>query len=76
MIPRAKGGETTWENCVLSCVPCNARKANFLLHEVGMKLLKKPIKPKINIFKADMVRPIKSWQNFLDVAYWNVELEG
>ena len=38
VIPRAQGGQTTWENCALACVPCNARKANRTPDQAGMKL--------------------------------------
>src|SRR4029077_988573 len=39
VIPRAKGGRTTWENVVCCCVPCNLKKGAKLAHEAGMKLL-------------------------------------
>lgn len=29
--PRSAGGQTTWENCVIACIPCNRQKANKLL---------------------------------------------
>lgn len=74
--PRAQGGITSWENCVLACVSCNAKKANRTPKQCGMKLLNKPVKPKMNVFKCDMVKPIKSWEQFLGVAYWSVELEN
>jgi 5-methylcytosine-specific restriction endonuclease McrA len=76
VLPRAQGGVTSWENCALACVSCNAKKANRTPKQAGMKLLTKPQKPKMNVFKADMVKPIKSWEQFLGTAYWNVELEN
>jgi 5-methylcytosine-specific restriction endonuclease McrA len=76
VLPRAQGGVTSWENCSLACVNCNAKKANRTPKQAGMKLLTKPVKPKMNVFKADMVKPIKSWQAFIDTAYWNVELQN
>ncbi len=39
VIPRARGGRTTWENVVCSCVPCNLKKGAKLPAEAGMKLL-------------------------------------
>ena len=45
VIPRSRGGRTTWENCVIACVPCNARKGNRLLNEARMKLITKPRRP-------------------------------
>jgi 5-methylcytosine-specific restriction endonuclease McrA len=46
VLPRDKGGRTTWENIVTSCVRCNTRKANKLTHEVNMHPLRKPIAPR------------------------------
>lgn len=46
VIPRDKGGKTTWENIVASCVKCNTRKANKLPHEAGMFPAGKPFAPR------------------------------
>lgn len=43
--PRSRGGQTTWENCVLACVPCNVRKGDRSLKQVSMRLLRKPMRP-------------------------------
>jgi 5-methylcytosine-specific restriction endonuclease McrA len=76
VLPRDRGGQTTWENVVCSCIPCNTRKGNRLPHEAGMQLLRKPKRPKwrpfLNItFNGAMDG---SWSHFIDIAYWNVEL--
>jgi 5-methylcytosine-specific restriction endonuclease McrA len=42
VIPRSRGGSSTWENLVACCHPCNRRKGNHLLLETDMKLLKEP----------------------------------
>lgn len=42
VIPRSRGGQSTWENLVACCRACNGRKGNRLPHEVGMKLLSQP----------------------------------
>jgi hypothetical protein len=42
VIPRSRGGTSTWENLVACCRACNGRKGNRLPHEVGMKLLRQP----------------------------------
>lgn len=44
--PRSRGGSTTWENCVLACIGCNARKADQTLREAGLKLLRTPARPR------------------------------
>ncbi len=46
VIPRARGGQTDWGNIVTSCYGCNDRKGSRTLEEAGMKLLRKPGKPK------------------------------
>lgn len=42
IIPRSRGGESTWENLVACCHPCNNRKGDRLPEEAGMKLLRRP----------------------------------
>jgi 5-methylcytosine-specific restriction endonuclease McrA len=43
VIPRSRGGPSTWENLVACCHDCNRRKGNQLLHELtDMKLLREP----------------------------------
>lgn len=46
VMPRDKGGRTTWDNIVTSCVRCNTRKANKLPHEANMHPLHKPVAPR------------------------------
>jgi len=76
VIPRDRGGMTTWENIVCSCIPCNTRKSNRLPHEAGMKLLRKPARPKWRPFLHITfdTKVHESWRHFIDFAYWNVEL--
>ncbi len=76
VIPRDKGGLTTWENVVCSCIRCNTRKGNKLAHEVNMALIRKPKCPKWQPFVQLTWggEPHESWRHFVDVAYWNVEL--
>jgi len=46
VIPRVHGGQTAWENIATSCYGCNDRKGSRTLEEAGMKLLRKPFKPR------------------------------
>ena len=66
VLPRSKGGPTTWENCVAACDACNSAKADKLPREAGMKLRKKPTapswKPGIRLPRGE-VRPV--WAQFL-----------
>jgi len=45
VIPRSRGGRTTWENIVTACIPCNSTKGDRTLEQAGLKLLSKPRKP-------------------------------
>src|SRR6266480_4464251 len=36
VIPRSKGGESSWENIVASCAPCNRRKGDRTPRQAGM----------------------------------------
>jgi len=47
VVPRSRGGRTTWENCVLACAPCNRRKADRTPAEAGMRLLTTPRRPRL-----------------------------
>jgi 5-methylcytosine-specific restriction endonuclease McrA len=46
VIPRSRGGQHVWENVVAACRPCNTRKEDHLLHEVGLTLRRRPAAPK------------------------------
>lgn len=46
VIPRHQGGQTVWENIATSCYPCNFKKDRRTPEQAGMKLLRKPYKPK------------------------------
>jgi 5-methylcytosine-specific restriction endonuclease McrA len=50
VIPRSKGGSSSWENIVASCAPCNRRKGNALPRQAGMRLLKQPRTPSPHVF--------------------------
>jgi 5-methylcytosine-specific restriction endonuclease McrA len=42
VLPRSRGGQSTWENLVACCRACNGRKGNRLLKDAGMRLIKQP----------------------------------
>lgn len=67
VLPREKGGKTTWENIVTSCIRCNTRKANKLLREVNMRLLRKPASPRwrpLFGMRSDVTAD-ETWMQFL-----------
>jgi 5-methylcytosine-specific restriction endonuclease McrA len=45
VMPRSRGGATSWENVVTSCYPCNQRKAGRTPEEASMALMKRPVRP-------------------------------
>lgn len=45
VVPRARGGATTWENCVAACAACNRRKGGRLPQEAGLSLRRRPGPP-------------------------------
>lgn len=77
VLPKSRGGLTTWDNIVCSCSSCNARKGGGTLRETNMRLVRKPRKPRWHPFIMVSFRKVRheSWNHFLDMAYWNVELE-
>lgn len=74
VIPRANGGQSTWENCVLACVECNHDKADRTPAEAGMRLKKEPKRPNWSPAYSRHNMRIDSWQKFISDAYWNAEL--
>lgn len=45
IIPKSRGGNNTFENCVAACHECNEKKGSRMPHEVGMRLIKNPETP-------------------------------
>ena len=76
VVPRSRGGTSTWTNCVVACVGCNFKKANKLLVEAGLLLRRKPVKPEraTQLILARFSYKA-SWEKFATDAYWNVELK-
>ena len=79
VIPRARGGRTTWENVVCCCVPCNLKKGAKLPHEAHMKLMRAPFRPKWTpTFRAPngkvAHREGLPFLGLVDASYWNTEL--
>ena len=73
IMPRSKGGETTWVNTVAACLRCNLHKGNRTLHEARMTLIREPVHPKF-LFSVHLMRHphapffLESWQKYLIAA--------
>jgi 5-methylcytosine-specific restriction endonuclease McrA len=79
VVPRSRGGLSTWENIVCSCHNCNRRKGGRTPEEARMYLIRRPHRPEWTPFGADMfsLRRYQEWMPYLstvDSAYWNTEL--
>lgn len=69
VIPRSKGGDSTWENIVASCAPCNRRKADRLPAQANMHPRHKPKPPSPHVFIAVATPTIPAaWRTWLPQA--------
>lgn len=67
LIPKSKGGKSTWTNLVTACKNCNARKGDYQPEEVGLTLVKKPIRPSYVMFLRSTSKTLRDdWLPFLD----------
>lgn len=67
IIPRARGGKSTWENCVLAHKDINSRKGSRLPEEAGLRLLRTPMAPRELPVSALIKNQhgMKDWEMFL-----------
>lgn len=67
LVPRSKGGKSTWNNLVSACKACNAKKGNYTLEEAGLVLKRPPFKPSYIMFlRNNMGDMKKEWMPYLD----------
>ncbi|TMK39166.1 MAG: HNH endonuclease [Actinobacteria bacterium] len=50
VVPRSKGGSSTWDNIVASCAPCNRRKGDRMPRQANMRLRRRPHPPRAEVF--------------------------
>jgi len=76
VLPRSRGGRTVWPNVVCACMKCNVRKGGRTPVEAGMHLIREPVQPRFSpvISLHAVNEKYRSWKQFLDAAYWHVEL--
>ncbi|MEA2199110.1 MAG: hypothetical protein QOJ25_3161 [Solirubrobacteraceae bacterium] len=69
VIPRSKGGASSWDNIVASCAPCNLRKGSALPRQAGMRLQRQPRTPSPHVFihVASPTIPA-AWRQYLAAA--------
>lgn len=66
VVPRSKGGPTSWDNIVAACAPCNRRKGDSLLRHTNMELARAPRAPSPDVFiqVASPTIPV-TWQQYM-----------
>lgn len=77
VIPRSRGGQTTWENVVTACAPCNLRKADRLPKQADMHPRQTPFAPSVQHLHTNgrHFPPNYLHQSWMDYLYWDTELE-
>lgn len=78
VLPRCKGGKTSWENVVAACGSCNLQKGSRVLKSSGMKILKQPSKPSTSdlMNQGRKFPPNYLHDSWMDFLYWDAELES
>jgi 5-methylcytosine-specific restriction endonuclease McrA len=66
IVPRALGGDDSWENLVCACLECNNRKGNRTPQQVAMRLIKMPKRPNYFTFVLrEFGNPQDKWRPYL-----------
>lgn len=74
--PKSRGGKTTWENVVCCCLKCNSKKGDSLPREAGMKLIRKPVRPRQNpLLSVKLDNPkYQIWKAFLSGSGFTIDV--
>ena len=77
LIPRSKGGRTTWANIVTACSGCNLKKGGRTPKEADMYPVRTPRRPTMHELQGMGRRfpPNFCHESWMDYLYWDTELE-
>ena len=77
VVPRSRGGRTSWENVVAACTSCNLQKANMLPQTCGMHPIRKPAAPTSWELqeRGRSFPPNHLHHSWTDYLYWDIELD-
>ena len=77
VVPRSRGGRTTWENVVTACATCNLLKGGHLPHRAGMHPRMAPHKPSVSELQntGRMFPPNYLHESWTDYLYWDIVLD-
>ena len=77
VVPRSRGGKTTWKNVVAACSRCNLKKGDMTVSKSGLRLAREPFRPTAmqlqNIGRK--FPPNYLHESWMDYLYWDAELE-
>lgn len=66
VLPRSRGGKTTWENVVAACQKCNGRKGSRMPAEANMKLIAQPKRPRyLAIAALASLETKRAWDKYM-----------
>lgn len=77
VVPRSRGGRTTWTNVVTACARCNLTKGNRVPRESGMFPLVEPHRPSAFELQAcgRQFPPNYLHRSWRDFVYWDATLD-
>ena len=68
IIPRSRGGKSSWDNLVASCRPCNQKKKDRTPEEAGMILIRRPLPQSLHTHRfvlKTLGSEVRDWDRFL-----------
>ncbi len=66
VLPRSRGGKTTWENVVTACKKCNGRKGSRTPEEANLTLLAYPKRPRyLAIASLATIEAKQAWGKYI-----------
>lgn len=77
VVPRSRGGRTSWENVVTACGHCNLRKGDRMPSSKGFMPIVKPEQPSTYLLQENgrAFPPNYLHESWRDYLYWDSELE-
>tara|TARA_B100001123_G_scaffold441043_1_gene581446 strand:+ start:678 stop:1214 length:537 start_codon:yes stop_codon:yes gene_type:complete len=77
ILPKSRGGKTTWENVITACSDCNTSKGNKTLKELKLSIDKEPFEPSISNLQEKIKKypPNYLHDSWKDYLYWDTELQ-
>jgi len=77
LVPRSRGGHTTWINVVAACSCCNLKKGNKTSEEAGMRPSQPPFQPSVQHLHRNgrLFPPNYLHESWLDYLYWDTVLD-